>query len=214
MARRIQAELLDSLPPDHPDALHNRRDLRITNGIMGNHRWFLRTLPPLVRPGERILEIGAGTGELSRRLIDRGLHVDGLDRWPAPETWSHDAQWHQCDVREFDGFDAYAVVIGNLIFHQFTDDELAQLGQRIRKTTRLLLACEPARRRSSQFLYRTLGPLLGVNHVSLHDAHVSIAAGFKHHELTDALGFDASTWLVYHKRTFCGAYRTIAIRRG
>jgi len=38
----LQAELLDSLPPDHPDALHNRRDLRLTNALMGNSRWFQR----------------------------------------------------------------------------------------------------------------------------------------------------------------------------
>src|ERR1019366_8417000 len=110
MQRHLQPEILDSLPPGHPDAAHNRRDLRIINRVMGNLRWFLRELPPLVRPGERVLEIGSGTGDLGRLLMARGVSADGLDLWPRPENWPATRDWHVADVRAFGGFGRYPVV--------------------------------------------------------------------------------------------------------
>jgi len=50
--RSCQPELLDSLAPDHPDAIHSRRDLRIVNRFMRNLTWFERTLSGLVRPDD------------------------------------------------------------------------------------------------------------------------------------------------------------------
>ncbi|MSU70839.1 MAG: hypothetical protein EXS43_00640 [Opitutus sp.] len=213
MQRRLQPELLDSLPHDHPDALHNRRDLRLTNHAMGNHRWYCRELPGLVRPRERILEIGAGTGELGQRLARCGAVVDGLDRCPRPAIWPGDRRWHEADLRTFDGYPAYAAVVGNLIFHQFSTAELGALGENIRRSARVILASEPVRRRVSQILYRVFGPMFGANHVSLHDAHVSIAAGFRDDELPRALGLERAAWDVRCTTTALGAYRMIAVKR-
>lgn len=213
MQRTLQPELLDSLPPDHPDALHNRRDLRLTNAIVGNHRWFARTLPSLLRPGETALELGAGTGELGLKLAQCGVSVAGLDLWPRPAAWPDRNAWHVDDLRTFDGYDRYALVFGNLIFHQFSDPDLAALGARLRANARVIIACEPARRRISQILFRTLGPLLGANYVSLHDAHVSIAAGFRGDELPRALGLTADEWDIRCGTTALGVYRMLAVRR-
>ncbi len=213
MARTLRPELLDSLPPEHPDALHNRRDLRLTNRLMGNHRWLGRTLSSLLQPGEVALELGAGTGELGLRLAARRVPVDGLDLWPRPPGWPVDRAWHRTDLRTFAGYGDYAAVIGNLIFHQFTDAELAALGAILQRHARVILACEPTRRRLSQSLFRLLGPLLGANHVSLHDADVSIAAGFCGDELPRALGLDPAGWDYRCHVTALGACRMIAIRR-
>jgi hypothetical protein len=213
MQRTLQPELLDSLPQDHPDALHNRRDLRLTNRIVGNHRWFERTLPALLRPGERALELGAGIGELGFRLARAGAVTDGLDLWPRPANWPAERAWHRADLRSFDGYAQYAAIFGNLIFHQFSDDELANLGRKIRANARVVLACEPERRRLSQVLFRTIAPLLGANRISLHDAHVSIAAGFRGDELPRILGLDAREWDVRRHTTTLGVYRMIALRR-
>jgi hypothetical protein len=214
MPRTIQPELLDSLPPQHPDALHNRRDLRLTNCLMGNHRWLTETLPSRVRPGESILELGAGLGELSLRLRALGLAVDALDLWPQPEDWSSARRWHQSDLRTFSHYHEYPVVIGNLIFHQFRDDELATIGTMIKSTARVIIACEPTRRRLSQVSYRVLGPLFGANHISMHDAHVSIDAGFIGLELPRGLGLDPKTWNIRCSTTARGAYHLIAVRHG
>jgi len=213
MQRTIQPELLDSLPPGHPDALHNHRDLRLTNQLLGSYRWLERTLPPMLRPGERTLELGAGAGELGLRLARRGVDVAALDLWPRPKDWPAAQAWHRADLREFDGYGDYAAVIGNLILHQFSDADLTTLGHKLRRTARVIVACEPQRRRFSQVAYRMLGPVFGANHVSLHDADVSIAAGFQHEELPQALGLDPMTWEIHCTSTVRGLYRMVAVRR-
>ena len=212
MQRTLQPELLDSLPPDDPAAQHNRRDLLLTNRIAGNHRWFARTLPSLLRTGT-VLELGAGTGELGLRLIRAGLAVDGLDRWPRPAAWPADRAWHMEDLLTFDRYDGYTAMIGNLIFHQFSAADLAAIGRKLTRAADVIVACEPTRRASSQLLYRTLGPLLGANYVSLHDAHVSIAAGFRGDELPRALGLDLAAWRIRVTTTLLGMYRMTAVRR-
>ena len=212
MLRTIQPELLDSLPPDHPDALHNRRDLLAINTLMGNHRWFERTLPPILRPSERVLEIGAGTGELCARLARAGVAIDGLDVCPQPAEWPDGRSWHRIDLRSFDGYHRYAVIIGNLIFHQFSAEGLGDIGKKL-SVVRLVLACEPARRRMSQALLRPLGKLLRFSHVTQHDAHVTVAAGFRANELSVSLGLDPRIWNVRRETSIIGAHRVVMIRR-
>lgn len=212
MQRHLQPELLDSLAPDHPDALHNRRDLRIINRVLGNYRWFARTLPPLVHQREPILEVGAGTGELSVHLANGGIVADGLDLWPAPAHWPAARQWHQTDLLTFSGYENYPVVIGNFIFHQFTTTQLAGLGAKLRASARVIVANEPMRRRSSQVLFAAIAPLLGANHVSMHDAHVSVAAGFIGNELPQLLGLQSPEWHCECHTTRLGTYRMTARR--
>ncbi|HEY5078777.1 MAG TPA: hypothetical protein VII43_02975, partial [Opitutaceae bacterium] len=209
MNRACLPELLDSLPPDHPDAIHNRRDLRIINRFMRNRPWFENALPPLLRPGERALEIGAGMGELAMALGGKGVPVDGLDLWPSPAGWPAQRGWHSADLRSFDGYGAYPVVLGNLIFHQFTDSELAELGGKLRRSARAIVACEPVRRRLSQVLMAAVAPFFGANHVTLHDAHVSVTAGFRGNELALALGLDDG-WRCTSTETGFGVYRMVA----
>ena len=213
MNRACLPELLDSLPPDHPDAIHNRRDLRIINRFMRNRAWFEGVLPPLLRPGETALEIGAGMGDLARDLGERGIPADGLDLWPRPKYWPTARHWHRADLRTFGGYGDYPVVIGNLILHQFTDAELAALGERLRRTARAIVACEPARRRISQVIMATLGPLFGANHVTRHDAHVSVTAGFLGDELPRALGLPGGEWTCTCSATGLGVYRMVAVRK-
>jgi hypothetical protein len=213
MNRACEPELLDSLPHDHPDAVHNRRDLRLINRIMRNQAWIVRTLPPLLRPGERVLEIGAGMGEMAIRLNRRGVRVDGLDLWPQPKAWPADRIWHVADLKTFGGYGDYAAVVGNLIFHQFKEDELAALGAVIRRTARVVVACEPVRRKVSQSVIAKVAPLFGANHVTLHDAHVSIAAGFQDDELPFALGMTPDEWEFTCSSTALGASRMVAVRR-
>jgi hypothetical protein len=213
MQRILEPEVLDSLAPSDPDALHSRRDLRLTNRIMGNYRWLARTLRPVLRPGEVALELGAGTGELGQQLVARGIAADGLDRWPRPENWPANRAWHVADLRTFDGYAGYPVIFGNLIFHHFDEAELAALGEILQRHARAIIACEPARRRSSQKLFAAVAPLFRANPVTLHDARVSIAAGFIGDELPKCLRLPPSAWQWRCRATLLGAYQMVAIRR-
>ena len=212
MKRACKPEILDSLPHDHRDAVHNRRDLRVINLFMRNRAWFERTLQSLKREGELVLEVGAGLGELGLSLIARGFPVDGLDLWPRPAGWPAARSWHRADLRTFRGYGPYPVVMGNLIFHQFGEADLAEIGAALRRSARAILACEPQRRRLSQVVVGTLAPLLGANHVTLHDAHVSIAAGFRGDELPRALGLDDGRWKYSCSSTALGVNRVVAVR--
>ena len=213
MSRMLQPELLDGLPSNHPAALHSRRDLRLVNRVMGNFRWFTRTLAPLLHTHEPVLELGAGSGELGVTLQSYEIRLDGLDRSPRPVAWLPARVWHQTDLVTFPDYAAYPVVIGNLIFHHFSAPELTALGAKLCAHARLIVACEPARRRIFQILFATFAPLLGANYVTRHDARVSIAAGFRGDELPRALGLDPTLWECRVTTSFLGAYRLVALRR-
>ena len=211
--RRLVPELLDSLPPDHPDALHSRRDLRVINRVMGNAPWFRAALAVRARPGERVLELGSGTGELADVLRPVAPLFDGIDRVPRPPAWPENARWHQTDIQAFTGWNDYPVVIGNLILHHFDDNALRTLGNAISPHARLLIFSEPTRKRLNQLIWNLAAPLGGANHVTRHDGRVSIAAGFLRDELPQTLGLDPALWSWRITHSWLGAYRMIAERR-
>jgi hypothetical protein len=215
MIRRVQPELLDQLTPDDPDARQNRRDLRLFNALMGNHRWIERVLRAQVRVGDRLLEVGAGEGDLGLRLRRvwqrRPIPYAGLDRWPRPAAWPQTWGWHGADLRTYAGYRTYNIILGNLILHQFEDDVLAELGRGWREHARLLVFCETARH-PLHLAQLPLARLLGINHVSRHDARVSVEGGFAGRELPRLLGVDEPPWRVTLRHTFWGAYRMVARR--
>jgi len=210
LERKLEPEWLDTLPPDEPEARQSRRDLRWINRAMGNSGWFLRNLPPLLRKGERVLELGAGEGELGRRLSAAGLEVDGLDRMPRPSGWT--GRWHQADIREFEGFWEYGALVANLVLHHFSAAELAELGSRLSGGPRLILASEPARRLRNLRVFILLGLALRLNRVTDHDGRISIGAGFLGDELPRALGLGPDRWSLRCLESLSGASRMIAIR--
>lgn len=106
----------------------------------------------------------------------------------------------------------YPVVFASLFFHQFSDDALAQLGERLRQHVRVFIACEPVRSRVFQAFFAALCPLIGAGRVTRHDGHVSIAAGFRGKELAERMGFTAPAWKCRLQTTWRGAYRFIAVR--
>ncbi len=213
MKRTLTPEILDTLSPDDPAARRSRRDLRVFNAVLGGERWLRHLLPPRVRRGERVLELGAGTGELGASLARAGLAVDGLDRAPRPAAWPEKANWHQADALAFADWRDYEVVMGNLVFHHFNAEELRTLGQRMAAHARLIVACELTRRRIFQRLFAALCVLVRANDVSRHDGRVSIEAGFLGAELPELLGLDPAVWRWQVSHTLCGTYLLVAHRR-
>jgi 2-polyprenyl-3-methyl-5-hydroxy-6-metoxy-1,4-benzoquinol methylase len=214
--RLVTPELLDSLPEGAPAARRSRRDLRIINGLMGNARWFRRTLAGRARAGERVLEIGAGDGALGRSLMGAdgfGGVVTGLDLAGRPPSWPERAPWIQGSALEFSGWEEFPVVAGNLIFHHFQDGELAALGAHLNRHARLIVASEPSRTPGAARLFSMLCPLIGADPVTRHDGRVSIEAGFRGDELPRLLGLDPCAWSWRVGESWRGAYRLVAERR-
>ena len=180
---------------------------------MGNAPWFRAALASRMRPGERVLELGSGTGELATVLRSVAPLVDSIDRVPRPPAWPSEARWHQTDIQTFTGWSDYPVVIGNLILHHFDDAALRALGSALRPHARLLVFSEPTRKRLNQWLWNIAAPLGGANHVTRHDGRVSITAGFRHDELPRILGLDPALWRWEITSSWLGAYRLIAERR-
>lgn len=210
--RSIVPELLDQMSPADTEAQRSRRDLRRLNFLMGNQRWLNRCLARWVKPGERVLEIGAGDGASGQRSHS-GYH-DGLDRMPRPAEWPASMRWHQRDVEFFEEWSSYPVVCGNLVFHHFSPTTLNRLGTEIRKHARLFLACEPLRSPLWRSLFPLLCTALGASPVTRHDGQISIAAGFRGNELAEAMGFLAAGWRCHTESTRRGATHLLAIRTG
>jgi len=214
MQRVVRDEILDTLPHTHPDAMRSRRDLRVLNWLMGNYRWMRRQLKIHGKSLDRALELGAGLGDFQRHMSRRNedtIKIDALDLCPKPADWPESRRWWQDDIKQFDRYDDYTVILANLILHHFTDVELLAIGQKISRHARLILACEPSRRTLHGMQLKVLG-CLGLGPVTKRDGAVSIQAGFRSSELPQALGLDPSRWQWNCRSGLRGQYFMIAIR--
>jgi hypothetical protein len=210
MLRTVTPELLDSLPPDSPEAGQSRRDLVWFNRLLGTNRWWAQTLPRLQSQlgSHAGLEVGAGDGQLARRF-----HLDALDLCPAPVSWPATSRWHQNDALQFNAWSDYRLIVANLFLHHLLPDQLAQLGRIWDQTAHTLVICEPWRARAFQPGFALLCSLIRAHAVSRHDGHVSIAAGFKGHELPALLGLTQDRWTFDISHHPLGTYRMIARRK-
>ena len=211
-SRFVGFEILDGLPQDAPAARASRRDLRILNGLLGSQAWFNRVLRRHHRPGENILEIGAGTGELGRSLGRMAPSLAGLDLVRRPVAWPPKARWFETDVFAFAGWTEFPVVIGNLFFHHFDREQLGRLGARLNHA-RVIIASEPLRVSRAARLFSLVCPLIRAHPVTRHDGRVSIAAGFRHDELPQHLGLDPAIWNWRVEESWRGACRLVAEKR-
>lgn len=215
MERRISREILDHLDAAHADAIASRRDLDVLNRLMGNYRWFEKSVRRQAPPAARILEIGAGSASLARLLRRTGRigSYCAIDRVARPPDWPEEWTWIQGDLTHVADFDNIDVLLANLVLHHFDEPALRELGERLnRSTVQLLLFNEPARRKRHLWQLK-LTPLLRFNAVTDHDSRASVRAGFIGHELPQALGLDPAGWKILTSTHFLGAYRVCAIRR-
>ena len=209
----LPAEWLDSLPSDAPEAQASRRDLRVFNRLLGTEEWVATLASNALRPGERVLELGAGDGALAGRMLAKGLPWDALDLAPEPRDWPEGGDWFQADALSFGYMAVHAVVVANLVLHHFDEGQLGRLGARIRANARVILVSDLERSGWRAALFPWLCRLIKAHEVSRHDGALSIRAGFRRDELPRALGLSRATWSWKIQSTLAGAYRLVAIRR-
>jgi hypothetical protein len=210
--RVIVPEILDSLDPSDPRALRSRSDLRLIDFFLGNSRWIVEQLEKQDPAPARILELGAGEGELCRR-INASLpssSVTGLDLIGRPANLSADIDWISGDF--FDTLPATNAdtCVGSLILHHFSDRALRELGSRM-KSFRCLAFCEPLRGRAPLF-FSTVSSLF-MGEVTQHDMPASIRAGFRLGELPALLGLDSGVWKINESSLWRGSLRLLVSRR-
>lgn len=213
MLRRVVIpELLDHLAVDDPHAIRSRRDLQCINFLMGNERWILRTLarfPDASRGG--IIELGAGDGRLCGALarLFPESSVTAIDLAPAPPDLAPRVKWQRGDLFAQLSPAPGGVRIANLFLHHFEGDALQALGRWVENAD-LLVFNEPDRAALPHGLGRLMHPF--INHVTRHDMHVSITAGFGAGEIQQFLGLDPDGWKIEESQTLRGSRRLICCK--
>ncbi len=92
-------------------------------------------LVPLLdpRPGERILDLGCGTGHLTHAIAASGAQVVGIDSSPEMIAAAHaaypDITFHLMDAREFVFAEPFDAVFSNAVLHWIAEAE--QVAQRV-----------------------------------------------------------------------------------
>jgi 2-polyprenyl-3-methyl-5-hydroxy-6-metoxy-1,4-benzoquinol methylase len=194
--REVQREWLDDLAPADRRAVRSRRDLRLLNRIMGHASIIRRALHGEMRkPNGCIVEIGAGEGGLLSRVLGAGagneiVLVDRQQTVPAKTMEAYRERGFPVGIVVADVFDwlrretrVYDAIVANLFLHHFEDPVLSHLLALIAQRTNLFVACEPHRAPLALAASRMLG-LLGCNHVTRHDAVISVRAGFRDRDLS------------------------------
>jgi hypothetical protein len=221
LQRTVSAEILDSLPPDDPQAVRARRDLRRIHRVMGTRRIVQEALDNMLELPRRLvtlrmLELGAGDGTLmldvARTLSTRGTPVEltllDCQALVSRATIAAYAEvgWtavpHTVDV--FDWVRTVSalspaqgphwdLIVANLFLHHFSAAQLDQLMTAIAYRATLLFACEPRRSWLALAASHLVG-LIGSNAVTRVDAVLSVRAGFRNQELTAAWPERTGNW--------------------
>lgn len=200
-ARRLSPEILDFLPSCDPSALASRRDLQRLHPILGQSRlwlrWFQKRYPD--RPPASLVDLGCGDGHLLTTLLTKAFPNGGhgsrlffVDRQPSIPDSTLELLRRQnwlptvipSDLHEWIRSAPPAeLILTNLFLHHLTNPELRDLFKKISNLSPMFAAAEPIRGFTGTIASRLLG-FLGFHSVTLHDARVSVQAGFRDHELS------------------------------
>ncbi len=206
MRRNVEPELLDHLDFHDPKAKRSRKDLRMINALMGNHRWIEKQLREVSFSQGGIVEIGAGDAGLALKLT-KYAPVQAVDLMPAPQQLGDSLIWHSGDLFDLLPRLEGDVLVANLFLHHFEREQLETIAA-LAESFDTLVFCEPWRSRIGHMLGGFLWPF--INSVTRHDMHVSITAGFQKGELASIFG---SSWQWKEEIHPFGALHSIAKRR-
>lgn len=180
----------------------------------------------------RILELGAGDGSLALRLAARlrasspAAELTLLDRqvlvpektgiafahlgWTLRLLTVDVLEWARAPTqRQLMG--RWDVILANLFLHHFEEDGLRELLAATADRCDAFIACEP-RRSLPALLGSRLLPALAVSRDTLHDAVVSVRAGFRDKELSDVWPARAAAWRLQERPAGLFSHLFVALR--
>lgn len=204
-SRVLEPEWLDSLPVSDPGAIRSREDLVRLDGVMGNSRWIFKNLPGKPRSA---IELGAGDGRLARRLAPTLNSYTALDLAPRPAALPDSISWKEGDFFQTLQETPSDLVLGSLILHHFSNQQLASLGASL-KDRKNLLFVEPLRTWETLVAAGCALPFVGA--VTRHDMLISIRSGFLPGEISVALGLGPE-WQISETPSLARSLRFMAWR--
>lgn len=212
MERVVEPEIIDQLPPDHPDVIRSRTDLKVINFLMGNERWIARKIAEYPEARSKgVIEIGAGEGTLLSRLAEKypEIPLTACDLAPRPAHLCKTIAWDQRDVFECLASATGGILAANLFLHHFENDELERFRPHLEKFD-VICINEPYRTSQTMMDARIMLPFVG--RATKHDMIVSIKAGFLPGELPERLGLDSAKWRAHEETSWRGGLRVLAYR--
>lgn len=216
--RHVQPEQLDRLPHDDRVAGRIHRDILRYNRIMGNFSWMTWAVQKVLHPGDRVLEIAAGRGQLIRSLVHAGAlddaaRVAAFDAiCPRPDDCPAEVEWSVCRAEEFAAYADFNVILSCHFLHQLEDPALRALGEDCRHVD-VWIAAEPRRHPLATTLCRA-SALIGFSRAGIGDGLTSIRAGFRGTELPQLLELGGGEWSIKTNETRLGRYGLLAQRKG
>jgi len=235
--RTVRPEILDELPPADARAIRSRRDLQRVNRVLASCSILSRAVHHALASAPqhaplRILELGAGDGSLALRIAKRlaprwpGVELTLLDRqaligqatgtafahlgWTLRPLTVDVLEWARAPTQQqLSG--RWDVVLANLFLHHFVEDGLQELLAAVADRCDAFVACEP-RRSLPALMGSRLLPALGVSTDTLHDAIVSVLAGFRGNELSRLWPASAQRWTLEERRAGPFSHLFVAAR--
>ena len=97
----------------------------LPTGIAQIREEFVESLE--LRPGDRVLEVGCGTGAITKRLLAAGAQVTAIDRssdmLDVARRRAPGADYRQCDVTSAELGDGYDCVVLAFVLHELPSDK-------------------------------------------------------------------------------------------
>ena len=186
--RVLKPEILDTLPPDSPDARASLADLVRINRYWGGLGTLRKLLDQAIAPGETFsfLDVGAASGDMGREVqrLRPQTRVTSLD-YLASHLAGGQGRRVAADAFALPFPDkSFDYVFSSLFLHHFSDGDvvrlLAEAGRVARKK---VLTIDLWRLPIPYYFIGYTKPLFGWHPVSVHDGKISVEAAFKPREL-------------------------------